>query len=64
MAVSMLYQCIIGIKRKLCLRDEDYIREYYHELELAERIDLTPLIAENMNKAVVVNPRVPSILFN
>ena len=55
-AASMLYQCVHGVKRKLCLRDEDYIREYYIELELAERIDLTPLIAENMNKAVMAMP--------
>ena len=43
MFAAIMIQLVRCIKRSLCLSDEDYIREYFSELELSERLDLTPV---------------------
>ena len=44
-ATAIFYQLFKCVKHRLCMSDDDYIREYFTELELAERIDLTPVFA-------------------
>ena len=39
--LAQVYQCV---RRRLCLSSEDYVREYFTELELEQRIDLTPML--------------------
>ena len=41
MVLALLLQVTRCLKRKFCLSDEEYIREYFSELELSERLNLT-----------------------
>ena len=41
MVLALVIQFARCLKRKFCLSDEDYIREYFSELELSERLNLT-----------------------
>ena len=44
---AMLYRCLKCVKYQLCLSDEGYVREYFEELELSERLDLTPVMVSD-----------------
>ena len=57
MAAAIFYQIFNCVKRKLCLSDEDYVREYFMELELAERLDLTPVMSDTIGKSSIGHPQ-------
>ncbi len=48
MVAAILYQIFVYCKHRIFRSDEDYIREYFAELELAERLDLTPISGDQL----------------